>query len=102
MKKILAVTSIAFMLASGAAFAQTDAGSATPDTTASDKQNSLEDPATMAPFYTDNTMSALRPDAELAAAWKAMNADQQAAMKEQCKTTESVKAKEFCGKLETM
>lgn len=102
MKKILAATSIAFMLASGVAFAQTDPAKPATDPGAADKQNSLEDPTVMAPFYTDNTMGALRPDAELAAAWKAMSADQQAAMKEQCKTTESVKAKEFCGKIETM
>jgi hypothetical protein len=102
MKKILAVTSIAFMLAGGAAFAQTDPAKPATDPAASDKLMSLDDPAVMAPFYTDNTMSAFRPDAEMAAAWKAMSADQQAAMKEQCKTTESVKAKEFCGKIETM
>lgn len=102
MKNILAITSVAFLLASGAAMAQTDAGSANPDTTTSDKQMSIEDPAMMAPFYTDATMSTLRAEAELKAAWDAMTADQQTQMKKDCETATSVKGKEFCGKVEAM
>lgn len=92
---------MALMLVSGAAYAQS-ATTAQPDTTQSDKQQSLEDPAMVGPFFTDDTMTTLRSDDEMKAAWAAMSAENQKMVKEQCQTTDSVKFKEFCGKISAM
>lgn len=100
MKKILSVTAIAFMLASGAAVAQQS--TTTGDPAASDKQMSIEDPAVVGPFFTDESMTTLRGEDEFKAAWSAMSADDQTAMKEQCKSTTSIKLKEFCGTVGNM
>jgi hypothetical protein len=104
MKTKLASAVIALMLIGGAAFAQssTTAEPTAPDTTQADKLQPLEDPTVMKPFFTDDTMATMRSDEEMKTAWAAMSADNQKMMKEQCATTDSVKFKEFCGKINSM
>lgn len=102
--KLASAALLALMLTGGAAFAQasTTADPAAPDTTQADKLQPLEDPAMMKPFFTDDTMATMRTDEEMKSAWMAMSAEHQKAMKDQCATTDSVKFKEFCGKIGTM
>ena len=99
MKKILAVTSVAFMLASGVAFAQTQPAPAG-DPNAADKLQSISDPAVMTPFYTDASMATLRTDDEIKAAWAALTAEQQTTMTAECQAATSIKQQEFCGKIQ--
>ncbi|RUM96638.1 hypothetical protein EET67_16770 [Pseudaminobacter arsenicus] len=99
--KLASAAAIALMLAGGAALAQS-ATTAAPDTTQSDKLHTLEDPAMTGPFFTDDTMTTMRSDEEMKTAWAAMSAENQKMLKEQCATTESVKFKEFCGKISAM
>jgi len=96
MKRFISATALILVMAGGAAFAQTDPAKSS-DPNAADKQMSISDPEAMKPFYTDGSMSTLRPVEEITAAWKSMAPENQAAMKEQCKQPESEKLKEFCG-----
>ena len=102
--KLASAAALALMLVGGAAYAQssTTADPAAPDTTQADKLQPLEDPAMMGPFFTDDTMTTMRSDEEMKTAWAAMSADNQKMMKDQCATTDSVKFKEFCGKISAM
>jgi hypothetical protein len=102
MKRFISATALVLMMAGGAAIAQTDPAAKSGDPNAADKQMSISDPATMKPFYTDDTMATLRPVEEFKAAWQAMAPENQAAVKEQCKQPESEKLKEFCGLAGTM
>ncbi|ECI4494061.1 hypothetical protein DPT70_24100, partial [Salmonella enterica subsp. enterica] len=85
MRKVLAMTSAAILMMAGAAFAQ-QADSPNADPNAADKQSPFSDQTMMGPFYTDNTMSTLRADAEWKAAWDAMTPEQQASLKAACQT----------------
>ena len=102
--KFASAAALALMLAGGAAFAQssTTADPAAPDTTQADKLQPLEDPTVMQPFFTDDSMTTMRTDEEMKTAWTAMSVENQEAMKTQCATTDSVKFKEFCGKIGAM
>lgn len=99
--KLASAAALALMLAGGAAYAQT-ATTTAPDTTQADKLQPLDDPAMMKPFFTDDSMSTMRSDEEMKTAWTAMSAEHQKAMKDQCATTDSIKYKEFCGKVSAM
>ena len=97
MKRLISATVLVLTMAGGAAFAQTDPAAKSGDPNATDKQMSISDPAAMKPFYTDDSMTTLRPMEEFKTAWAAMSAENQAAVKEQCKQPESEKLKDFCG-----
>lgn len=98
MRKIIAATAVALMLASGAAFAQTDPAAKSSDPGAADKQPAVaDDGKMMRPFYSDDDMTTLLPVDEFKAAWAKMAPENQAAAKEQCKDPQSEKLKDFCG-----
>ncbi|MBA3448645.1 MAG: hypothetical protein H0T56_13785 [Pseudaminobacter sp.] len=109
--KMLSIAALALTLSSGA-FAQTNPPIDNPaDPSAQDKQNptvdptvtnALDDPAMMTPFYTDDTMTTMRPVEEMRTAWTTMTPENQALMQQNCETTESIKYKEFCGALPGM
>ena len=95
--KMLSIAAVAFTLASGAAFAQT---SSSGNTDAA--PSVLEDPATMKPFFSDETMSTMKSDEEVKAAFNALPMEQQEAMKSQCKSATDAKYQDFCAKVGTM
>jgi len=97
MKRFISAAALILVMSGGAAFAQTDPAAKSGDPGAADKQMSISDPATMKPFYSDDSMTTLRPMEEFKSAWAAMSAENQAAVKEQCKQPESEKLKDFCG-----
>jgi hypothetical protein len=102
--KMLPIAALAAALASGA-FAQTapvqeDTGPAPavdPTTT-----SSLEDTTLMAPFFTDDTLTTLRPVEELRSAWAAMSEQNRTTMRRDCEENPSIKYREFCGAVENM
>jgi hypothetical protein len=102
--KVLPIAVLAATLASGA-FAQTapaqdDTGPAPAvDPTIT---SSLENADLMGPFYTDETMTTLRPVEEMRAAWAAMSEENRTTMLRDCEGNPSIKYREFCGAIESM
>lgn len=95
--KLIAASALALAMTAGAAFAQTQAteGGDPANTTASTNTDSMwasdeermmyeDNRDTMVVFFTDDTMSELKPEAEIQAAFEAMGADSQAEMKTAC------------------
>jgi hypothetical protein len=59
--------------------------------------SALDDPAKMAPFFTDSGMKTMKSDKEVKAAWMAMSKDDQAAMMKECSDAAISKAHDnFC------
>jgi hypothetical protein len=102
--KVLPIAVLAATLASGA-FAQTapvqdDTGPAPAvDPTVT---SSLEDTTLMGPFFTDDTLTTLRPIEELRSAWAAMSEENRTTMLRDCEGNPSIKYREFCGAIESM
>ena len=100
MKRLMTTAALLLIMASGAAFSQTDPAVKSPDPNAPDKQPAITEDADMMmmkPFYSDDAMMTLRPMDEFKMAWAKMAPENQAAAKEQCKNPESEKLKDFCG-----
>ena len=89
--KLVSVALFALGMAAGAATAQT---SSSGNTDAAPKI--FQDPTTMKPFFTDDTMATLRSEEEVKAAFNALPAEQQQDMKSQCETATDPKYKDFC------
>jgi hypothetical protein len=104
LKMMLPIAALAATLAGGA-FAQTapvqdetgPAPAVDPTTT-----SSLEDTTLMGPFYTDETMTTLRPVEEMRSAWAAMSEENRTTMRRDCEGNPSIKYREFCGAIENM
>ncbi|WP_421912216.1 hypothetical protein [Mesorhizobium sp.] len=71
--KMLTMGAIALAMTSGAALAGGSTGT-----------SALDDPAKMAPFYTDSSMKTMRSDEEFKTAWMAMKEEDRASMKKDC------------------
>jgi hypothetical protein len=108
--RMLPIAALAAMLA-GAAFAQTapaqnETGPAPAEQPSPQVDpmvtNSLEDTTLMGPFYTDETMTTLRPVEELRSAWAAMSEQNRTTMRRDCEENPSIKYREFCGAVENM
>ncbi len=103
---ILPIAVLAATLASGA-FAQT-APDQTGPAPAGQPQvdpmvtNSLEDTDMMKPFFTDDTMTTMRPMEELKSAWAAMSEENRTTMLRDCEDNPSIKYREFCGAIGNM
>lgn len=106
--KLLTAAALALSLAAGTAVAQTATGSSNdaattgtgqastnpsaegPEWTSDQERMMYEENATMmSGFFTDETMTTLKPEAELKANFEAMGADDQAAMKSACERAKS-------------
>lgn len=83
----LLVGAAALTMMTGAAFAQAATGS--------EGTSALDDPEMMKPFYTDEGMTTLRSDEEVAVAVKAMKDEDRARIVEECKNVNSPRAS-FC------
>jgi hypothetical protein len=102
--KMLPIAALAAMLAGGA-FAQTapvqdetgPAPAVDPTTT-----SSLENTNLMSPFFTDDTMTTMRPMEEMKSAWAAMSEENRTTMIRDCEGNESIKYREFCGAISGM
>lgn len=95
--KMLSIAAVALTMASGAALAQTSGSSG------SDAAPSVfEDPATMQPFFSDSSMSTMKTDEEVKAAFNGLPAEQQENMKSQCMDTTSGKYMDFCAKINAL
>ncbi|NGO55593.1 hypothetical protein [Allomesorhizobium camelthorni] len=102
--KVLPIAVLAATLVSGA-FAQTapvqdesgPAPAVDPTTT-----SSLEDTNLMRPFFTDDTLTTMRPIEELRSAWAAMSEQNRTTMLRDCEENPSIKYREFCGAIESM
>lgn len=82
--KTIATASMAFALFAGSAFAQ-QAPAGTPPFTSQEEQMMYESNRdTMAGFFTDETMTTLKSDDEVASTFSAMDAESQAGMKSAC------------------
>lgn len=102
--KILAVSAIALSLAGGVALAQSNNSSSSTGGANSDPAPSMMNDSTkMAPFFTDSGMMKMRSDEEMATAYKAMSAEDRAALKKECQMSENgAKNKGFCDKIGAM
>jgi hypothetical protein len=88
MKRTLIAAAAICLAVSGSALAQNS--NATPSKTgATTGADYMSDPAMVGGFYTDDTMSTLRPVEEMRTAFMAMSADEQAALKLQCEQEEN-------------
>jgi hypothetical protein len=109
--KLLSIAAFSLMLAGGAAIAQTNTDTSA-DPNAAGQTNStsaadpgpkyLGDPAKMAVFFTDDTMTTMRSADEMKTAWMAMSEEDRTKMQAECETTDSIKYKEFCGAIGNM
>ncbi|TPK89845.1 MULTISPECIES: hypothetical protein [unclassified Mesorhizobium] len=62
----------------------------------------LDEPANMAPFFTDSSMKTMKSEADFKAAWAAMPKDKQDMMMKECQDAAMSKPHaEFCGNLVT-
>jgi hypothetical protein len=64
--------------------------------------NSLEDANMMKPFFTDDTMTTMRPMEEMKSAWAAMSDENRTTMLRDCEGNPSIKYREFCGAIGNM
>ena len=106
--RMLPIAALAAMLAGGA-FAQTaptkdETGPAPAGQPQVDPMvtNSLENTDMMKPFFTDDTMSTMRPMEEMRSAWTAMSEENRTTMLRDCEGNQSIKYREFCGAIEGM
>ena len=86
--KILSIAALSLALIGGVAQAQTTSSTPTPAVTDEEGDPGAQQKM-WAPFYTDNTFSAVRPVEEMRSAFMSMSADDQAAMKAECATSEN-------------
>jgi hypothetical protein len=104
--KMIAAAAVAILLASGA-YAQdnnTQTGSTTqPDAGggATDASNYLTGP-NIHQFYTDDSMTTLRPEAELKSAWQAMNEEDRAKAKQACMGNKDNRWSTLCNSIGSM
>ena len=100
---VLPIAVVAAMLASGA-FAQTAPVQETDPAPGVDPTatGSLEDANMMGPFFTDDTLTTLRPIEELKSAWAAMSEQNRTTLLRDCEGNPSIKYREFCGAIEGM
>jgi hypothetical protein len=111
---LLSAAVLAASLAAGtAAFAQSgdqsDTTSSVSNTSNTDPEVILQDQERMAPFYTDNTMTTLRPEAEVRQAYSGLSAGDQEQMKQNCidmssgnsEADQSQALKDLCGIVQT-
>jgi hypothetical protein len=93
MKRMLIAAAAACLAISGPALAQqTNATPSTADTSRDGNSTGtdyLKDPAMVGSFYTDDTMTTLRPVEEMRTAFMAMTPEDQAGMKLQCEQEET-------------
>ena len=101
--KVLPIAVLAATLASGA-FAQTAPTQETGPAPAVDPTttSSLEDINLMQPFFTDDTMTTMRPMEEMKSAWAAMSEENRTTMLRDCEGNQSIKYREFCGAIGDM
>lgn len=101
--RMLPIAALAATLAS-AAFAQTDPGAADKQNPQVDPTvtNSLGDTNLMKPFFTDDTMTTMRPMEEMKGAWAAMSEENRTTILRDCESNESIKYREFCGAIGNM
>ena len=71
--KMICMSALAFSMMAGAALAGSQNGT-----------SALDDPAKMAPFYTDSGMKTMRSGDEFKKAWLALTEDDRASMKKDC------------------
>jgi hypothetical protein len=64
--------------------------------------NSLENTDLMQPFFTDDTMTTMRPMEEMRSAWTAMSDENRTTMLRDCEGNQSIKYREFCGAIQGM
>ncbi|WP_054310349.1 hypothetical protein [Mesorhizobium sp. 1M-11] len=82
----IALCAVALSLVGGAAFA-----------------GALDEPANMAPFFTDSSMKTMKPKGEFKAAWDSMAKEKQMAMKKECQDAAMSKPyAEFCANLQAL
>ena len=105
--KILAAAAIAVLVSSGMAFAQDNtttgatSGAATGGDASDANPNYLTGP-NIQRFYTDNSMTTLRPEPEMKSAWEAMNEQDRAAAKQACEGNKDNRWSTLCNSLGTM
>jgi hypothetical protein len=103
--KMIASAAVAILLASGATYAQdtnTQTGSTQPDAGgATDASNYLTGP-NIHQFYTDDSMTTLRPEAELKSAWQAMNEEDRAKAKQACMGNKDNRWSTLCNSIGSM
>jgi hypothetical protein len=84
--KMICMGAMALSMMTGAALAGGRSG-----------ESALDDPGTMAPFYTDTSMTTLKPEADFGAAWTALKDEDRAGMMEDCSDEAIAKAHgDFC------
>jgi hypothetical protein len=82
--KTIAAASAALFMFTGASMAQQAPQGTPPFASESEKAMYEENKAAMSGFFTDDTMSTLKPDADVKATFEAMDAESQAGMKSAC------------------
>lgn len=112
--KIFTTAALALLLSSGTAFAQTEgggneggstSGSGTATTGGSGNADGGSNYLTgngPSVFYTDESMTTLRPDAEMKSAWEAMNEQDRASAKQACSGNKDTRWSTLCNSIGKM
>jgi hypothetical protein len=106
--KILAAAAVAVLVSSGMAFAQDNTttgatgGAAASQGDASDANANYLTGPNIQRFYTDESMTTLRPEPEMKAAWEAMNEQDRAAAKQACMGNKDNRWSTLCNSIGTM
>lgn len=107
--KIVAAAAVAILMSSGMAFAQdnTTTGATGGEAAASGGDNNDGNPnyltgPNIQRFYTDDSMTTLRPEPEMKSAWEAMNEQDREAAKQACQGNKDNRWSTLCNSLGTM
>jgi hypothetical protein len=100
--KIFTAAAVAILLSSGIAYAQ-DTSTTTGSTQGSDSDpsNYLAGP-NIHRFYTDESMTTLRPEAEIMSTWQGMSAEEQANLRQACQGNKDSRWSTLCNSIGTM
>ncbi|MEP9399295.1 hypothetical protein [Mesorhizobium sp. KR2-14] len=69
---------------------------------AADRRTSLTDPAVVAPLFSDDAMTILRPLQEMKNAWAKMPEENRMRVREDCKRPQDTREQDLCAAVESM
>jgi len=100
--KILAAAAVAVLISSGTAFAQDNTTTGATTGSGNDANPNYLTGPNIQRFYTDDSMTTLRPEPEMKAAWEAMNEEDRAAAKQACEGNKDNRWSTLCNSIGTM
>jgi hypothetical protein len=99
--KIFTAAALAILLSSGLAYAQDNTTTGSTQGADSDPSDYLTGP-NIHRFYTDESMTTLRPEVEIRSTWQAMTPEEQANLVQACQGNKDNRWSTLCNSLGTM